>query len=405
MATTLTCPNCGAPVRWKGEAPVVACRYCDTHVATGTGRKTKEPAVVRSQMRPRNVAVATGASVLIPILITAIGGLVAFFGSQSGPGGMLGPKFADVAAQSVAQSEQALAGAVGVESSGSGHLAIYFTGSSFDYAVFSWDDEYPDHAYSFGLYSMESNDQIGTVVQWLEYYLGHRFGLSEYGDGWTWRWADAYINVAADGTSVTYHSTPGDDPDWQARSQLMWTVFLASATGQDLKLDPAVKQRWLGTGYTLAEIAKLDVTVTVDQALAEVRSKFPGSTVDESYSLSFEIPVDHPWFRVLEIEWENEAGGQVDDCDLWPPARTNQFPDQRAIKTCLEKTYGKAEVSEVDHLKKKYNYSWHPKSMDSMTVHDHMLSVYLVESSWQRENKPSQKAWTKLMRALDGCGG
>ena len=84
MSTSLKCPNCGAPVRWRGEAPVVACRYCDTHVATGTGRKTQEPAVVRSQMRPRNVAAVTGASVLLPVIIAVAGGLIAFLGSQSG---------------------------------------------------------------------------------------------------------------------------------------------------------------------------------------------------------------------------------------------------------------------------------------------------------------------------------
>ena len=54
-----------------------------------------------------------------------------------------------------------------------------------------------------------------------------------------------------------------------------------------------------------AEVAELDVSVTVDRALAEVQSKFPGATVDDSYGLDFEIPIDHPWFRVLEIEWEN----------------------------------------------------------------------------------------------------
>ena len=153
-----------------------------------------------------------------------------------------------------------------------------------------------------------------------------------------------------------------------------------------------------------AEVAELDVSVTVDRALAEVQSKFPGATVDDSYGLDFEIPIDHPWFRVLEIEWENEAGGMVDDCDLWPPARTNQFPDRNALKVCLEKVYGTAEASEVDHLKKLFNYGWQPKSMNSMTLHDHLLSVYLVESHWQRESKPSQKAWTKLLRTLDGCG-
>ena len=405
MAQSMKCPNCGAPVRWRGEAPVVACRYCDTHVATGTGEKTQEPAAVRSQMRPRNVAAVTGASVLLPVIIAVAGGLIAFLGSQSGPGGMLGPTFADVAAQSIAQSEQALADAVGVDSSGSGHLAVYFTGSTFDYAVFSWDDAHPDHAYNFGLYCMEANDQIGTVVQWLEYYLGRRFGPSQHGDGWNWRWADAYLNVAQDGTSITYHASPDDDPEWKARSQLMWTVMLAAATGQDLKLERAVSEKWLGTGYSLAQVGELDVTVTVDRAEAHVMSLFPGATVDKDWGLEFEIPVDHPWFRVLEIEWENEAGGLIDDCDLWPPANTSQFADQKAIVTCLEKTYGKAEATEVDHLKKKYNYGFDPRGMGSLTVYDHLLAIYLVESSWNDESPPTNKAWRKLMMALDACGG
>ncbi len=402
MATTLTCPNCGAPVRWKGEAPVVACRYCDTHVATGTGKKTQEPTAVRSQMRPRNVAAVSLMSVFLPMLLVGISGLVALIGAQSGPGGMLGPSFADVAALTLDHTSSELGQAIGDDAPSVDSLVIYFSGSDFDYVVFGWEEDHPGHVSSFGLYASEPHPQMQTIVHWMEHYLGPRFGASEYG-GWTWRWADAHINVAEDGTSLNYHCSPEDDPDWKYRSELMWSVVLASATGQDLKLDRETRKRWLGLGYLLSELALLDVTTEVDDAVAEVRSRFPAAAVEQSYSLEFEFPVDHPWFRSMEIGWENADGGQIEDVTLWPPARANQFPDQRAIRDCLEKTYGKAEASEVDHLKKQYNYSWDPDDMGRFTVHDHLLSIYLVESSWRETPAPSQKEWVRLMRTLDGC--
>ena len=31
----ITCPQCQAPLKWKGRAEVVECCYCDSHVITG----------------------------------------------------------------------------------------------------------------------------------------------------------------------------------------------------------------------------------------------------------------------------------------------------------------------------------------------------------------------------------
>lgn len=383
----------------------MACRYCDTHVATGTGKKTQKPAVVRSQMRPRNVAAVTSATVILPLFIAGAGALFAFLGSQSSPGGVFGPSFDDVAALKLDQRPSALSAAVGGDGHDEEHQVIYFHGSDFGYAVFNWEEDHLDHASGFGLYCSDPHPQMATVVQWLEHHLGPRFGVTEYG-GWSWRWADAYLTVAEEGTNITYHSAPDDDPDWQYRCQLMWSVVLASVTGQDLKLDRETRQRWLGTGYLPSELALLDITTPLDGAIAEVQSKFPGSVVDQSYSLEFEIAVDHPWFRSLEFGWENAEGGRIDDVDLWPPARTNKFPDQEALRACLEKVYGDAEAYEADHLKKQFTYSWDPDGLGSFSVYDHLMTVELDPGSWASDKKPySNKAWIKLMRTLDGCGG
>jgi len=405
MAQSMKCPNCGAPVRWRGEAPVVACRYCDTHVATGTGEKTQEPAAVRSQMRPRNVAAVTSATAIIPLLLAGGGALIAFLGSQSGAGGILGPSWDDVAALKIDQRSSAIKEAVGGNRDDDTHQVVYFSGGEFDYAVFNWDEDHLDHASGFGLYCHEAHPQMDTVIQWLRHHLGPRFGPEDHG-GWGWRWADAYLSVNEDANIVSYHSSPDDDPDWQYRSQLMWSVLLASAAGQDLKLDRATRQRWLGAGYLLSELALLDITTDLDGAVAEIQDKFPGSAVDQSYSLEFEIAVDHPWFRSLELGWENAAGGRIDDAQFWPPARTSQFPDQNAIRDCLKKAYGEPEVYEADHLKKEYTYTFDPKDMGDVRVYAHIFTLDLDPGTWSSDNAPySNKAWIKLMRTLDRCGG
>lgn len=56
-------------------APVVECRYCQTHVTTSTGAKTEEKADTRSQMRPRNQA-GVLALVFAPVLFGVVANVV-----------------------------------------------------------------------------------------------------------------------------------------------------------------------------------------------------------------------------------------------------------------------------------------------------------------------------------------
>ena len=405
MATTLTCPSCGAPVRWKGDAPVVECRYCSTHVSTGTGKTTAEPAVVRSQMRPRNVAVVTLLSIGLPIVLSVGGVTLGIVAESGGPGGYFGPSLGDLAVLTMDAPARDVAAALDLDSDDEGYLVAYLRkGSPYDYVVFNWDDEYPDHIESFGFHSSEANDQMPVVVQWLRFYLGRRLTTDAEG-ALNWRWAAAQLWISADMTTINYSASPGDDPHWKYRTQLMWSVILASSLGQDLGLDSTVRKQWLATGYTVAEVGELDITMDVDRAKTAVVQQFPGTHEDLFIGLSFEIPLDHPWFRSLEVEWRNEKGGRMTDADLWPSLGHSEFPHRLEIVRCLEAVYGDAEEDVVDHLKGDVNYEWDPSGLSYFRLHDHMLAIYAWESGWRNDNAPSHKAWRKLMRTLDGCGG
>ena len=239
----LECPSCGAPLRWKGHAPVVACRYCDTHVHTPTGQITAEPAVVRSQGKASGGCAVLALTLGIPISVMFIAGIAALI--TKGPGTIAGVPMATLASLSLEGDNATVAAALGLSPDEDGDdLHVPLRGSDFDYAYLRWDDEHPGHVASFGLYASDGHPRRAELVADLEGYLGRRLERADDGAR-SWRWASGSATVSADGGYFGYHAQPEGDPHWAYRTRLLWSVFTAVATGQPLALQPSTRKAWL----------------------------------------------------------------------------------------------------------------------------------------------------------------
>lgn len=391
----LQCPSCGAPMRWKGQAPVVECRYCKTHVNVETEEVTEEVAAVRTQVRPRNLLVSwvIVGFILCTGIIPAVMGIL--FGDSGGD--RRRPPFETIASLSMASTLEEIAEATRHEAWSEGSLCVYTKGGTIDYVCFGWHDDHPDHVKDFNIYFTEENPNAEAVKLWLDHYLGPRLHWSD--SGYQMYWAGSHVHSADDMSHMGFYVDPDRDEGWETRIEWYWAVAIASVMGQQLEIPEDTRRRWLAQGYTPDQLAKLDVTDTVDEAQRSVPKRFPGAISDD-HGESWTIPVDHPWIGEANFYYDNSEGGPLEYVYMTPIA-DNEFTHQKSLRNCISKQFGKSEHQKTDHLGKKFTYRWEPSGMSSIDLREHGLWVYLTD--WQNKNaSPSQ--WKKLMNSIDDCG-
>ncbi len=391
----LECPSCGAPLRWKGEAPVVACRYCDTHVHTPTGQVTREPAVVRSQ--PKSSAGCTVLAVIVGVnLMVGAIALVASLATE-GVGGVAGVSIDTLATISLEADNATIAAALGLAPDDDGDdLHIPLRGSDFDYAFLRWDDGYPDHVASIGFYATDGHPDPATLLATLDHSLGRR--LEPETDGYRyWRWAGSHANVSIDGSHLGAHSDPESDSHWAYRTRLLWSVVLAAASGRPLELEPATRKAWLAHGYSLGELGAMDLGQDVDSAAVYMASTFPGSHAEAFISLDVEVPLSHPWFGAAELSWENEPNGPLETTRLSPIPGAQTFPDQAAIRRCLDAAMGPGEHRVDDHLAGTWSMSWERPGETWAHLSRYALNIH------HGQDRRTPPAWRRFIASLEAC--
>ncbi len=404
----LECPSCGAPLRWKGEAPVVACRYCGTHVHTPSGQPTAEPAVVRSQGHGGGKAGCIVFLVVIGInLVVALIALVSAVISD-GPGSIAGVHVDKLVALSLEGDNATVAEALGLAPDEEGdNLHVPLRGSGFDYAYLGWDDEHPGHVASFGLYAGEGHPEAASRITQLQGILGRRLVLD--GETWGWHWADGYLHAADDLSNLGFHADPDDDPHWQYRMQLLWSACTAVATGKPFEPSDDTRTAWLAHGYDMGDLAAMDLRYDVDSVRAYMPSVFPGAHEAVFSGLDFTIPLAHPWFGQVELSWPNQAGGTIESAGLRPAPGHQSFPDPLPIRQCLDKALGQGEVRVDDHLKGSWSARWTLNDEVWLHLGQYSLTLHLDNSRSEvanpaRKSRLRASAWKKVFRALEGCG-
>jgi hypothetical protein len=385
-------------LRWKGVAPVVACRYCDTHVHTPTGQVTHEPAVVRSQPKGSGGCTIVAFILGINLLVGAIALVVAL--ATDGPGKVMGVPMSTLVTLDLTADNATVAAALGLNPDEDGDdLFVPLRGSDFDYAYLWWDDDHPEHVGSFGLYASEGHPNFAPVITSLEASLGRR--LEPEADGYRyWRWAGAHVNVTMDGSHLGVRSDPDDDSHWAYRTRLLWSVVMAAAGGAPLDVEPTTRQAWLAHGYDLDTLAAMELGYDVDGARAYMAAAFPGVHAEVFSGLDFEIPLAHPWFGQAELSWPNERGGTLATAYLRPPPGHTDWPDQGAIRRCLDGALGAGEIREQDHLAGTWAASW--DLPDGSWVH---LSPSLLQVRRDSHRaQPRAASWRRVFGALHACG-
>jgi hypothetical protein len=394
---SLTCPGCGAPVRWRGKHPVVECRYCGTHVATGSGQKTDAPAQVVSRMRPRTLLLAYGSAGLFTVLMVGVSLVGALLGR---PGGITGTSVAEVATLSMASTIEQVCEATGADAYSETSVCIYYSGGVWDYVCLTWDEDLPEHVQSFSFHSSHEDD-AGTagVADLLGSNLGRRFYVD--GDGaLSWGWAGAWLHGDHERTFLSVSSDPESDDGWRVRMALLWAAVVGANLGNQTDVDEVTARQWLGQGYRPLALATLDITIDVDQASSQVTATVPGAVESRWSGLTFEVPIDHPQLGGLDLGWANAAGGKVDSISFDPPPGRDAFPDQAALQACITAIFGPPEDLELDHLAGTRYQMWEPEGLASV----HLYPTYLSVSAWSwHGDPPSNATWTKLLRALDSC--
>jgi hypothetical protein len=398
----LECPSCGAPLRWKGVAPVVACRYCDTHVHTPSGQVTHEPAVIRSQGKASGGCGVVAFILGINLLVGGIALVVSL--ATEGVGKLTGVPMERLAALDIGSDNAAVALALGLAADEEGDdLYVPLRGNGFDYAVLQWPDAHPERVSSFYFYASEGNPDIAAVLASLEHSLGRRLEADREGDGTRyWRWAGAHINISTDGTHMGFSVDPEDDPHWAYRAELLWSVALAAAQGQALELQPDTRKAWLAHGYPISALAQLDLRYEVDGARAYVPATFPGAHEEIFIDLDFTIPLDHLWFGEVELSWANEAGGALEDASLHPVPGLQHLADQDAVQRCLDQALGRGERRVQDHLAGTWSAGWELRDGTWLNLSQYGLDIHL--DGWNGEGKDKSASWRRIVAALDGCG-
>jgi len=400
MPPKLQCPSCGAALIWKGVAPVVECRYCGTHVATGTGEETSQPADARSQKVDDAQGWRGAGAIFVAVaLFIAVGATVGICSNRVSPGGRLKGAEVDLQALSMAMTRDQALETTGAQPFSDDGVCIWFREGLYEYVCLGWDEDHADHVESFSFHHAKADSERGAAALGrLKGQMGRRLYLDDDGDG-TFRWGGASATAYADGSALIGHADP-DDADWQPRLQHLWLACLAAAFDRNPDLEPEANHRWLAGEQPLGVVRRIDLTWDVDRAQTAVREVIVGAAEDRLGGLRYSVSVTHPWIGQVDFRWPNKAGATLQSIDFKPPPGQATFPDVQDVRQCVEAVLGDGHAEETDHLAGKVRYSWNPEGLSVVTLYPEYLGV--APYDWHG-NPPDTDLWFRLLTQLDDC--
>lgn len=418
------CRNCGGPLDVRGATAPIKCRYC------GVLNEPQQMPVIAPQTppgwspprtwtpppqfpAPSNVTLryqrqATGAGLVIGILaplVATIGigaavavGALRSTGSRSSSSmpsvSRSGFPSSSITALTMGESEATIRSRFPGYTTFSDRTVLKLADGPFEDVMLQWDAEDPNHIAEFQC-SPRSGGNVNTVCANLKQMLPAHWN----GDSYSFAGARIYCGGSTLNAEGERKIRFSPNQHWRSQTKALWKAVMQAAYGT-VKLTPAEGRTWLGTGYPLTELGKIDMNADVDRATAAVQAVFPGAAPSKHIGLNFEIGLDHPWFGEAELEWANEKGAKLRGADIRPRGSAGgHFDQQEAIVGCVERAFGvKPKVSVADHLANKKYYFFDIKN-DSVRVYDHMVAI-----EGNRRNAVSRDTWIKALAALDACG-
>lgn len=351
------------------------------------------------------IAIIAGvAGIALVVVLVAIGVFVRQRGASTSPQGVLagvgGP--ARVPASEVAKLDFAQTQATFQQTFPSATLErnqarLFLSGSGYDTAAFTWNDE-RNHIVRVDLLASKGAVDGVAIGNALKPHFGRHFRAQGQYLGVNYR-GGAGLDVNTDSGHFFLRAAPSADErvDWQARGRALWALMGNVALGGKAQLDQAAQKRLVG--YRLSEIAKIDPATPVDRAEAHVNEMVPGSAATQVSDLTLFTLADHPWFGSVSLNWENKPNGRLTTFHLWHPTGKSDLSNPEAIATCLEPVLGKPEVRVTDHLKNERIYQW-TKQYYEQGANITQNNVWLRVPTSER----GTAHFRQVLTTLDGCG-
>jgi hypothetical protein len=162
----------------------------------------------------------------------------------------------------------------------------------------------------------------------------------------------------------------------------------------------AAPKKPVEVSYQLASLLGINAAVDIDASRAHLVGLFPTiSSEQRADQLSYRLPLKHPWFSAVELNWENAKNGKLVSVAFRPPAGDDKFKNQKQISDCLTKGLGKPEVRELDHLAGELSYFWGAHFPNAWAD---VYSGYLW-LAFEDSKGVAPVTFTNVVRTLDAC--
>jgi hypothetical protein len=221
-------------------------------------------------------------------------------------------------------------------------------------------------------------------------------GLDDH-DGWDW--GGVRLSTGSGGLYGKVEGTA--DPALRKRRMLaIWSILMGAAFDPALAPAPDEMREVLGGGYPVSGLAKILPTTPIDHAKATVLETFPGALVDGKTQMRVTIPLDHPYFRSVEMEWFVMAGGTLSDAYF--QAKSGFEAGKAAFARCLAQTLGAPRESIRNPIEGTKDYTFVPGNAYME------LTSGLSMHAYGLHNVPvtvDAEVWQKVVRAIDACRG
>jgi hypothetical protein len=171
----------------------------------------------------------------------------------------------------------------------------------------------------------------------------------------SWRWGAVEISARKHGElEASIDATPHGrtNPLFDRQMDAARQILLEAAFGIPVHASDADLAELLGTGYKTADVGKIDPRTLIEDVPALMASRFPGSVHDSSSE--WDVAVDHPLLKAIELRWTNRRGGHLSDVRL---DVTEAYPASRdALESCLANVLGAPQVHVTDYAASKQDY-------------------------------------------------
>jgi hypothetical protein len=422
----LRCTNCGALLaRPPPPATTVRCNFCGAEQVLPQAYAPPPPAYTPPPAKPPPSALASGQAGVKPaVVVFCVAGLgmillivsvSAFHAGGHALHAMTGAfDTAGLTTLTLRVTPEKMAALTGAQADNELSMRVPLSGGSYDAVTFTWDKLDPTHVKTFLFYTGTAPPNDAAIRKRLQALLGRRLEKGE-----SFSWGGAYLNYS--GTSFNAGADPKasdpkrgpDEPHWADRLDALWDVARSAVLGLNVPVSDEERRDWLGGGYPLSAVGAIDIDADVDGAAAMMRSAFPGATSRVISGLTFDVPLDHPWFGEATFDWPNAKGGQLTAVRIDAPPGMQYLPNQADVEQCIGATYGQGKITSDDHLKGTHTMRFKldqgeirvdQYSVD-LDVHS-FLTQHLPKAQWKQLGvAPMGKdVWSKVIATLDACG-